>query len=328
MVLVSTGGPDRPEAVSAFVQQRLCDLRRVRFPWLPARLCRAIAPLWARRRAALLAENLTHVGGVVPDARLLGELADLVKETLADHYPQASWTVVPASRYGTPTLADAAARLREDEVDRIVTVPLVSVWTEALSGTLAHAWTTAQAFAQLGDVPAVSVRGFADRAGYAEAIAERIAEAMQRFPRAVRRDVHVLFAVHPDGQSGGELADSPFQALVEPVAERLTNPTHVAFAPVWGRAGSSSPAVADEVARLVREGVRHLVVVPIGFVLDTMDTVYELDVAQRQEAETLGVIQYEVAACLNLHETFVGTLAATVCDALGVATDADVAQTA
>lgn len=327
VVLLAAGGPNREEAVAAFVQQRLCDLRRVRFPWLPDRLCRAVARLVARRRAASVAESLALVGGAVPETRLLVELAEQVEETLASVYPHAAWTVVPASRYGTPSLAEAADRLRNDGVDRIVAVPLVSVWTEALSGTLARAWTDAAT--GLKNVPTAWVRGFADRDGYADALAERIAEAMQRFPRAVRRDVHVLFAVHPDGQPGGDVAASPFQPVVGRVAERLTCPTHVAFAPVWGGGRTASPAVADVVAQLVREGVRHLVVVPIGFVVDTMDTVCELDLAQRRDAEALGAIQYEVAAALNLHEAFVGTLAAVASDALGLpAPAADIAHAA
>lgn len=328
VVLLTAGGPDRGEEVAAFLQQRLRDLWRVRFRWLPDRLCCVVARFWARRRAASLAQSLALVGGAVPEARLLAELAERVEETLAEHHLHVAWEVVSASRYGASSLDDAAARLREAGVERIVAVPLVSMWTEALSGMLARVWTDAQALAQLGAVPTMWVRGFADRDGYADAIGERIAEAMQRFPRAVRHDVQVLFAVHPDGQTGGDLANSPFQTMVERVAERLTRPSYVAVAPVWGESRTSSSAMSDEVARLVREGVRHLVVVPIGFVIDTMDTVYELDLVQRQEAESLGVIQYEVAAALNLHEAFVSTLASVVCDAAGMTTAADVAHAA
>lgn len=316
-MLLSGGGPDRAEALAGFVQQRFCDARRARTTWLPAGLCRRVAALIARWHAPRLAPALDHVGGAVPDGRFVGDLAELVGETLAEHHPQAAWTVVAATQYGTPSMTAAAARLSEARVQRVVVLPLVSVWVDGLSDALAEAWTAAQQAAGLGALPVSTVRGFAGYDGYAVAIHERIGEALQRFPRPLRADVHVLFALHPGSRIAPQAPEaSPLFEVVRRVAPLLTVPHHTTFAPVWGRRPLAETSVEDEVARLVREGVRSLVVVPIGFVHETMDTAYELDVVQRIAAERLGVLQYEVAACLNLHEAFVGTLAAATCDAL------------
>ena len=325
MVLLSGGGPDRAEALPAFVQQRFCDGRRARTVRLPEALCRRVGALVARWRVPRLAPALDHVGGMVPDGRLVGDLAELVGETLAEHHPQATWTVVAATHYGAPSMACAAARLSAARVQRIVVIPLVSVWVDGLSDALAGAWTAAQQAAGLGGVAVETVHGFAAHDGYAVAIHERIAEALQRFPRPLRADVHVLFALHPGTRAAPPTPeDSPLFAVVRRVAPRLAVPHHTTFAPVWGRRPLAEAGVDEEVARLVREGVRSLVVVPIGFVHETMDTAYELDVVQRAAAERLGVLQYEVAACLNLHEAFVGTLAAATCDALRFALPAGV----
>jgi protoheme ferro-lyase len=303
--------------VSAFVQQRMCDARRMRWPWLPDAVCRPVARLFARSRTAALRRSLTHVGGAVPEGRLLRDLAALVEETLATHHPQATWTVAAATAYGAPSMAEAADRFREKQVDRIVAVPLVSVWVDALSGALVDAWTAAQHAAGLGAVPLAVVRSFSEQPGYAEAIRERIGEALQRFPRPCRDSVHVVFALHPDSHAATPEA-SPLFDVVHRIVPMLAAPHHAAFARGWGRMLPVSPSVDDEVTRLLLDGARSLVVVPIGYVLETMDTAYDLDVGLRATAERLGAVQYEVTTCLNLHEAFVGALASVACDALGV----------
>lgn len=316
VVLLSAGGPDAPEAVPAFVQRRLCEVRR---PWLPRVACRLFARFAAPRRIRALRASLAHAGGHVPDARLVRDLAELVEQTLAASHAEASWTVVAATTAGTPTLADAAARLRAARVERLVAVPLVSVWTEALSAPLVAAWQAEANASGLGPLPLNVVRRFADHPEYACAIRERIGEALQRFPRATRDDVHVVFALHPGSTVAGAGPEaSPLFEVVRRVAPLLRHAHRTAFARGWDGA-EAAPAVDDTLADLIREGHRHLLIVPIGFVHETMDTVYELDVAARGAAERLGALQFEVAACLNVHEAFVGTVATAVCDVLDMA---------
>ena len=93
-------------------------------------------------------------------------------------------------------------------------------------------------------------------------------------------------------------------------------PVHVAFGRTWGRLVQPVPGVEDELATLVNAGVRHVLVVPIGYLCDSMDTAYELDVAMRRHGLALGLLQVEVAAAIGPHGDLVAALAERLVDAL------------
>src|SRR5690606_1213472 len=89
-------------------------------------------------------------------------------------------------------------------------------------------------------------------------------------------------------------------------------PFHVAFQSKVGPAEWLTPSTPDKLRELAEQGVKDVLIVPVAFVTDHIETAYELDVQIRQEAEEEGFRQYEVTSCLNCHPLFI--------DALGEAT--------
>jgi ferrochelatase len=148
---------------------------------------------------------------------------------------------------------------------------------------------------------------------FIEAAAARVAEALDGVPAERRSVVPVVFTAHsvPVAMADG----SPYVAQVTGasrlVAERLGLARwSVAY---QSRSGSPrdpwlAPDVADALSELARDGVRDVVVSPIGFVVDHVEVLYDLDVEARRVAEDAG-LRLHRAAALNDHPAFIDLLA-------------------
>jgi ferrochelatase len=85
-------------------------------------------------------------------------------------------------------------------------------------------------------------------------------------------------------------------------------PFHTAFQNRIGLRKGLAPTTARTIERLARENVSSLLVVPVSFVTDHLQTSYGLDIALREHAETVGIHHYEVTSGLNTHPLFIEAL--------------------
>lgn len=327
VVLVGTGGPSSPREAQPYLYRLLMDAARVRLPFLPAAARDGLARLIARRRAARLAAQLRAVGGASPECRLVREQAAEVERALNRGLGAAhgvTFRAHVALRYGEPGAAEALAALRDERADHVVVVPLAPAWLDAVSGGCLAWWRAQSAEAGLGALPTAVVIDLDGDGAFAAALRDRVSEALQRFPREARADAHVLVAVHPAARfEGATPAETPLAALATHALEGCAHPHRFAFGRTWGLALQAAPGVEDELQRLARAGVRSVLVVPVGYVCETMDTAYELDVVMRERAERLGLLHYEVAGALNCSPAFLRALNDAVRDVLDLPASGD-----
>jgi len=81
------------------------------------------------------------------------------------------------------------------------------------------------------------------------------------------------------------------------------------------------PSTADTVERLAGEGVKHMLIVPIAFTSDHLETLFELNIEYRRVAKEAGVAQYEMTEGLNDSPVFIDALAGLVLAKLGIESD-------
>lgn len=153
---------------------------------------------------------------------------------------------------------------------------------------------------------------------YIQALSERIDEALQRFPHRVRDKVHLLFSAHGTPVKEMKERRDPYCCLIHSTVNRVMacrehdRPYHVAFQSKVGPAEWLTPSTPDQLKTLANEGHTAVLVVPVAFVTDHIETAYELDVEVREEAEAFGIEHYEVTSGLNCHPLFIGALAEAV----------------
>ena len=138
---------------------------------------------------------------------------------------------------------------------------------------------------------------------YLDALAERVQDALKRFPESVREDVPVIFTAHSLPERILEWGDPyPFQLLAttESLKDRL-GPRPYEFA-YQSAAISTEPWLGPDASEVMEEytaeGKRHMLICPIGFVCEHVEILYDIDIVYQNLAKKLGV-QLERIEMLN-----------------------------
>jgi len=129
---------------------------------------------------------------------------------------------------------------------------------------------------------------------YLEALADRVRAALGQFPAEIRAEVPIIFTAHSLPQRILEWADpypDELRATVAALMERLGPHPHM-FA--FQSAGMTpdpwlGPDAGEVIARLARQGHRHVLLAPIGFVCEHVEILYDVDIVFKRQAESLGV---------------------------------------
>ncbi len=316
VVLFGLGGPASADEIEAYLYEVLMDPLRVRLGWLPLVLRKRVARFLAHRRAEGLAGSLKSIGGAAPDLRLLRDQARALEQEFkrqADPRHGFTLRVYTANRYGTGGAASAIAKMRTDGVTRVVLVPTAPVCLTAMTETCVKAWRAAAREAEYEHVPTTVVWEYAHSPAYVQALSDRLDETLQRFPRALRADVQLVFALHPASaldSPDGTPERTPLAPLVDTLRHQRVESRlcHYAYVQNWGLSRQPSPSLLEVFETIAASGCTGVVVVPVGFTTDTMETAYELDVVLRAHAEALGLQQYEISAALNCNALFLQAL--------------------
>ena len=293
VLLVAFGGPERPEDIRPFLQFVTAGR-----PIPPARLedvahhyevIGGRSPLNAltRRQAAALADALAARGRALP--------------------------VWVGMRNWHPFLHETLAEMKDRGRRRAVAVILSSLQTEA--SWARYVDDVAAARDKVGaDAPeVVFAPAWADHPRFVDAMADRTRAALAQVEPARRAAARLVFTAHsvPVAMAAGSPYAAQLEATARLVAERLgRGGWSVAY---QSRSGSPrdpwlEPDISDVIRALAREGARDLVVVPVGFVCDHVEVLYDLDVVARQVAEAAGV-GFHRAPAANDHPDFIAMLA-------------------
>jgi ferrochelatase len=156
-----------------------------------------------------------------------------------------------------------------------------------------------------------TIESFYDHPLYIDALVERIVEGIGRF--ADRQGVHLLFSAHSLPQSFIDDGDPYLSHILETVRlvmERLGDfEYHLAFQSRAGPVKWLEPSTEEMLQRLAAAGCENLLVVPLSFVSDHIETLYEIDIQYAQEALDLGIGHFRRAPSLNSEPRFIDCLA-------------------
>ncbi|HXU87863.1 MAG TPA: ferrochelatase [Methylomirabilota bacterium] len=154
---------------------------------------------------------------------------------------------------------------------------------------------------------------WAEHPAFVTAAADRVRVALESVPASERTDVAVVFTAHsiPRAMADASPYVADFDAAARAVAERLgLEQWTLAYQSRSGRPDDPwlEPDIGHVVQQLAGKGVRHLVVMPLGFVCDHVEVLYDLDIEARELASASGVALHRAAA-VNDHPHFVSMLA-------------------
>ncbi len=296
VLLIAFGGPERMEDVRPFLANVLRG--------------RAVPP----ERLEAVVHHYELIGGRSPLTALTMRQAEALRRALDATGPRLP--VYVGMRNWHPFLADTLAAMQRDGVRRALGIILAAQQSDASWDRYQR--DVAEARAALGDAaPTVTFApNWHAHPLFIDAVAARAAEAMAALPPARREALRLVFTAHslPVALAAASPYEAQLQVGAALVAERLGFPAHrLAY---QSRSGSPrepwlEPDIAAVIGEEARRGTRELLVVPIGFVCDHVEVLYDLDIEARQAAEAAGV-GFTRAAAVNDHPSFIRLLAALV----------------
>lgn len=332
VLLLNLGGPDQLEDVGPFLFNLFADpeIIRIPLPWLQ----RPLAWFISTRRTKKSQENYRQIGGGSPLRRITEAQAQALQNQLqqqASHSHNAGSLVQQTSvqearvyvgmRYWHPFTEEAIARIKRDRIESLVILPLYPQFSISTSGSsfrlLERLWVEDP---KLERIQYTVIPSWYKQPGYLQAMAELIAQEIDQFSNP--DGVQIFFSAHGVPRSYVEEAGDPYQQEIEECTALIMqtlnrpNPHTLAYQSRVGPVEWLQPYTEDAIQELGAQGVKDMVVVPISFVSEHIETLQEIDIEYREIAEHSGIHNFRRVPALNTHPLFIQAMAEMVVEAL------------
>ena len=311
IVLFNLGGPDDQASVQPFLQNLFSDPAIIRVPapirWLLARFI-------SHTRAKSARANYAKMGGgspLVPESTKQARALEVAIQAMPG-YEDADVKAFLAMRYWKPFTEDAARDVAAFKPDHVVLLPLYPQFSTTTTDSSLKAWREA------GGLPAKMICCYPDAQGFLQAHANAVMETWQAggSPKRVR----ILWSAH--GLPEKVILDGdPYQKQVEETVAGLKPllPAHfdhtICYQSRVGPMKWIGPSTEIEIDRAAADKI-GVIVVPIAFVSEHIETLVELDEEYAEKAHEAGVPFYWRAPALGTRPEFVNALAKMTIDLL------------
>jgi ferrochelatase len=310
IVLMNLGGPPTLEDVEPFLLNLFRDPDILPLPGLARAL---LARLIVRRRLAEVRHRYGLIGGGSPLLRWTNRQAELLEASLREDGIRAHVTV--AMRYYAPRAEEAVhALLAHGRPERVLALPCYPHESIATTGSSTKDLQAALA-ARCPDVPFALVRSYCDQPLYIAALAECVRAGLAQF--APGDPVALLFSAHSLPRRFIDRGD-PYLAEIERTRALLLDelgwqgPQFLAFQSKAGPVRWLEPTTDAALIELGKTGHRRLLVVPISFISDHIETLFEVDMLYADQAKAAGIVEFRRMPSLNDSPTFITALSAVV----------------
>ncbi len=318
VLLLNLGGPDKLDDVGPFLYNLFSDPEIIRLPfrWLQ----KPLAWFIASRRTKTSQENYKQIGGGSPLRQITEAQGEALKQELQTLGEDAE--IYVGMRYWHPYTEEAVASLTHNtEIEKLVILPLYPQFSISTSGSsfrlLEQMWKTDP---KLQQIEYTVIPSWYKQAGYLKAMADLIAQELDQLPNP--SEAHIFFSAHGVPKSYVEEAGDPYQQEIEECTELIMrtlnrpNAHTLAYQSRVGPVEWLQPYTEDAIQELGAKGIENLVVVPISFVSEHIETLQEIDIEYRELALEAGIHNFRRVPALNTHPTFIRALADLVVNAL------------
>jgi ferrochelatase len=322
IVLFQLGGPDSLDAVEPFLRNLFLDPDII--PMGPLGFLRGpLARYIAKKRSVPVRGRYAMIGRRSP----IGILTERQRKKLVLALtPYIEPVAVTAMRYWHPLTYEAADALRSaGPVDEIVLLPLYPHYSYATTLSSLKEWK--RVYGQPNGSPPIKiVEDFYNHPLYIQALIEKIGVCLRQFPDSSR--AQLLFSAHGLPMSLVEKGDPYPKQVQETVrltcelgSRRFANWPRQQLLCFQSRVGPAKwlePSFVGELERLGHAGVKEMLVVPISFVTEHIETLHEINIDGRADAKKAGVERYRMMPAVGDSASFIGALKDLVLKSVGM----------
>jgi ferrochelatase len=330
VVLLNMGGPASLDAVEPFLFNLFRDNDLIPLP-LGFLWQKRFAKMVSRTRAKVVRDYYQQIGGKSPIGEITRAQADALEQRLNSQATLTGPSASPSSgggparfrchvamRYSPPFTDEALREAAQAGARTIIGLSLYPHYTTATTGS--SLWELRRGLA--GKPPAVGaveyheIDRWPDEPKYLDAIALNVQRGLEAFPSDSRENVELVFSAHGLPVTFIEKGDpyvKDLEVTIAGVLARLggTRRHRLAYQSRAGKAQWLEPSTEDVLKELARAGRKDVLVVPIAFVSDHIETLYEIDLLFGGEAKKLG-LNFHRAPSLNTEPLFIEALASLV----------------
>jgi protoporphyrin/coproporphyrin ferrochelatase len=257
-----------------------------------------------------ITENYRRIGGKSP----LLEITRQQVAAIAGHFDPALVRFYVGMRHWSPWIEETVRDMIEDGITHAVSLVLAPHFS-TLSVAKYQKKIAAGLEMYRGNIEWEHIASYHDAPGYIEALANRLRDGLSRWPEPERGDVHVIFSAHSLPVrilESGDPYDSQLRETARLVAEKVGLPAEQ-WSWSYQSAGRSAepwlgPQLEEYIPELAREGIRNIVSLPVGFVSDHVEILFDIDIEAQAAAREHGV-RLERPPALNTDPLFIEQLA-------------------
>lgn len=312
VVVYNLGGPDGKDSIRPFLKNFFMDKNIIRAPW-PVRVM--VSELIAYRRTKREAgESYGLLGGGSPLLENTRAQERALEAHLREQDPRHDWRVFTCMRYWHPMAEQVAAAVKAWGADHIVRLPLYPQFSTTTTRSSFGDWD--RACKKLGlDVPTASVCCYPFQGGFIAVSAERVRKSYwdYRGDHADQAPPRVLFSAH--GLPESVISDGdPYQWQCEESARLIAEATgienldwQICYQSRVGPQKWIGPSTEDALERAAHDKVPVLIY-PHAFVSEHVETLVEIEIEYREEAEKLGVPGFARVETVGVAPDFISGL--------------------
>jgi len=317
VLLLNLGGPEKLEDVRPFLYNLFSDPEIIRLP--SPLLQKPLAWLISTLRSKKSEENYKEIGGGSPLLQITEAQAQAMQTRLAEQGIDIK--VYVGMRYWHPFTEEAIAQIKADNIKKLVILPLYPHFSISTSGSsfrvLEEMWLQDPG---LQDIEYTLVPSWYDDQHYLASMTDLIKQELEQFEQPEK--VHIFFSAHGVPKSYVTEAGDPYQAEIEKCTQMImnhlntSNPHTLAYQSKVGPVEWLKPYTEDALIELGEQDTKNLLVVPISFVSEHIETLQEIDLEYREVAEEAGITNFKRVPAPNTHPEFINALCNLTTEAL------------
>ncbi len=307
VVLFNLGGPDSLAAVEGFLYNLFSDPDIFKLP-LGFLTQKPFAWLISRRRAPAASVGYAALGGKSPLLENTQKQAQALQQALG---AEGDYDVVICMRYWHPLTNTVVADMKARGYERVILLPLYPQYSRTTTGSSYNEFL--RECERQHYHPQISlIREWYENDEYQQAIVDDIRAAAAALPDSDPAHIDLLFSAHGLPQKivdAGDPYEQHIRATYESLRARLNWPhTSLCYQSRVGPLQWLRPYAKDVISAKGAAGVKQLLVYPIAFVSDHIETLYELGMEYKELAKHSGIQHYRVVPALNDHPRLIKAL--------------------
>lgn len=301
VVLLNMGGPEKLADVRPFLYNLFSDRDIIRLG--PFFMQKPLAWLISKRRAPKSMKTYEKIGGGSPLTAITFDQGKALEKVLRMH---GNYTVVSAMRYWQPDSDTALKTLADKGISKLIGLALYPHYSCATTGSSVQ--ELKRAISRSGkDFSLTVIESWPTQPQFIQTLAHNILETAATF---TPDHPQVVYSAHSLPVSFIEEGD-PYVDHIKATIEHIEKITHLSgelcFQSKSGPVEWLAPSTPDMLEMLAKKGCKNIIMVPISFVSDHVETLYEIDMLYRDQAKELGMVLKSTKS-LNCDPNFIDGL--------------------